>query len=150
MGASCSFVTCAVKKHGIEFCWDCPENIDCEKWAKHRDLGTKYDSFKTYQRLEADIAFVRQNGVEKFQQSQIVREKLLAQMLEEFNEGRSKSYYCIAATVLELDDLENALSEAGKRSGGLPVKEKSRILHSLIGSLASQKGYLLKLRTGRD
>jgi len=32
MAAGCPFITCAVKKKGIEFCWDCEENKTCEKW----------------------------------------------------------------------------------------------------------------------
>ncbi|WP_243668727.1 hypothetical protein [Methanoculleus chikugoensis] len=43
---------------------------------------------------------------------------MLREMLNDFNEGRSKSYYCIAATVLELDELEEALSRAREESGG--------------------------------
>jgi hypothetical protein len=26
MAVGCPFITCAVKKKGIEFCWDCEEN----------------------------------------------------------------------------------------------------------------------------
>ncbi len=33
-------------------------------------------------------------------------------MLQEFNEGRSKSYYCIAATVMEIGELEEALTRS--------------------------------------
>jgi len=43
-------------------------------------------------------------------------------MLEEFNEGRSKTFYCIASTVLEIEELENALSEAKKHTEGLSIK----------------------------
>ncbi len=63
MGAGCPFITCAVKKKGIEFCWDCRDSMTCEKWKKHRDSGKRNDSFKCYQKLEDDIFFVRKNGV---------------------------------------------------------------------------------------
>ncbi len=146
MGAGCPFITCALKKKGVEFCWDCEESETCEKWAKHREAGKKADSFKCYQSLEDDIAFVRKNGVEEFAETQMKRELLLNEMLREFNDGRSKSYYCIAATVLEIAELEEALSEAGKNSEGLEQKEKARVLHSILDKIASKRNCYLKLR----
>ena len=67
-------------------------------------------------------------------------------MLNEFNEGRSKSYYCIAATVLETDELQEALKKAKEISSSLTIKEKSKLLHSIIDEIAKQKKYYLKLR----
>ena len=74
------------------------------------------------------------------------REELLVQMLREFNEGRSKSYYCIAATVLEIEELRWALTKARNNSSELQIKEKSKLLHSIINEIAGEKNYLLKLR----
>ncbi|HIH45193.1 MAG TPA: DUF3795 domain-containing protein [Candidatus Methanoperedenaceae archaeon] len=144
--AGCPFITCALKKKGIEFCWDCEESGTCEKWMNHREAGKMVDSFKCYQKLEDDIAFSQKNGVEEFEKAQKIREHLLKEMLGEFNEGRSKSYYCIAATVLEIEELEDALTKARKGSGGLDIKAKSRVLHSVLDEIAERKNYLLKLR----
>lgn len=96
--------------------------------------------------LEDDISFIRKNGVDTFEKSQKLRENLLKEMLREFNEGRSKSYYCISATVLEIYELETALDEARKNSVGLDVKGKSRKLHSILDRIAGTKKYHLKLR----
>jgi hypothetical protein len=146
IGAGCPFIMCALKKKGVEFCWDCEEHESCQKWAKHRESGKKADSFKCYQKLEDDITFVRKNGVTEFEKLQKKRESLVKEMLREFNEGRSKSYYCIAATLMETGQLEGALSEARKKSDGLNMKEKARVLHSLLDEIALQRNYLLKLR----
>jgi hypothetical protein len=146
MSAGCPFITCALKKKGIEFCWDCGESETCEKWRKHRESAKKADSFKCYQKLEDDIAFIRKKGVDEFEKTQKVRQRLLNEMLQEFNEGRSKSYYCIAATVMETGELEAALSEAKKNSDGLEIKEKSRVLHAILDEIARHSNYHLKLR----
>ena len=114
MAVGYPFITCAVRRKEIEFCWDCEENQACEKWKKHRELGKQYDSFKCYQKLEDDINFIQANGVDRFEEQQRSRERILTEMLREFNEGRSKSYYCIAATVLEIEELRNALDNARK------------------------------------
>ncbi len=146
MAVGCPFITCAIKRRGIEFCWECEENESCEKWRKHREAGKRFDSFKCYQKLEDNIAFIQKNGIKEFENVQKIREKLLKEMLRCFNEGRSKSYYCIAATVLEIEELEKVLRKAKEESKGLEIKEKSKVLHSLINEVAKRKNYYLKLR----
>jgi hypothetical protein len=146
MTVGCPFITCAVKKKGIEFCWDCGENGTCQKWKKHKDAGKRNDSFKCYQKLEDDIASIRKSGVVEFERSQKIREQLLQVMLQQFNEGRSKSYFCIAATVLEIAELKEALDKARKGSEGLDLKERSGLLHSMLDDIAARKHYNLKLR----
>jgi len=146
MNAGCPLTTCALKCKGVEFCWDCGESDSCAKWKRHREFGRQHDSFKCYQMLDEDILFIQKNGVDEFDALVKQREQALKAMLNEFNEGRSKSYYCIAATVLELDELEKALAEARKRSAGLDMKEKSKLLHSLLDTMAADKNYSIKLR----
>lgn len=146
MAVSCPFITCAVKKKGIEFCWDCEENKTCEKWKKQKDASKKIDSFKCYQKLEEDILFIQKNGISEFEKIQKNREHLLKVMLKDFNEGRSKSYYCIVATVLEIEELKEALTRAKKESDGLNIKGKSKVLHSILDDIAGKKSYCLKLR----
>lgn len=67
-------------------------------------------------------------------------------MLRDFNEGRSKSYYCIAATVLETEEIKQVLTVAKKESAGLKIKEKAKLLHSILENIAAKKRYCLKLR----
>lgn len=146
MAAGCPFITCAVRRKGLEFCWDCTENEGCEKWKKHRDAGRKYDSFVSYQKLEDNIAFVQKNGVDDFERVQKRREELLKEMLREFNEGRSKTYYCIAATVMEIEELEDALRQARGAVGNLGLKGKSKLHHGILDGVVEKRRYYLKLR----
>ena len=146
MIVGCTFINCAVKKKGIEFCWLCPEDKICEKWRKHREMGKLHDSFVCYQKLEDNISFVQEHGIAEFEKLQKTRERLLSEMLKEFNEGRSKSYCCIAATVLEIEDLEKSLAEARKQANGLEPKEKARTLHAILDRVANEKKCYLRLR----
>ena len=141
----CSILHCAVKRN-IEFCGDCQESKTCEKWKRHREMGKRQDSFKCYQKLEDDIAFLQKHGLAEFRMAQKVRAKLLWQMLDEFNEGRSKSYFCLVATIFEVDEIEKALKEAKDKFGGLDIKEKAKLLHSIFDQIAQKKNYFLKLR----
>lgn len=146
ISAGCPFITCALKKKGFEFCWQCKENKTCEKWKKHREFSEWVDSFKCYQKLENNIAFIQKNGIKEFEKAQKTRENLLKKMLREFNEGPSKSYYCIAATVLEIEELEEILYKAKKDSFGLKIKQRSEIFHTKLDDIANRKHYFLKLR----
>ena len=67
-------------------------------------------------------------------------------MLQEFNGGRSKSYYCIAATVLKIDELQDALNKAKEQSKEMQLKEKDKVMHSILEHISNEKGYFLKLR----
>ncbi len=146
MAVGCPFLSCALKKKGVEFCWDCPDNTECERWRKHRDYGKRMDSFKCYQTLEKDITFIQQQGIAAFDRDQKKREELLTEMLQEFNEGRSKSYYCIAASLLTIEELQQATHTARKKTTGLNLKEKARVLHGILDDTARTKHYHLKIR----
>lgn len=130
----------------MEFCWDCADSGTCEKWRRHREAGNAHDSFKSYQKLEADIAFVKSEGVQVYDSQQRAREALLRRLLDGFNEGRSKSYYCVASTVMEIPELEDALEEAATRSGSLAAKDRAGVIHSLLDGIALKNGYRLVLR----
>jgi len=146
IAVGCPFITCAVKRQDIEFCWECQDSQTCEKWKNHRDFGQQYDTFKCYQKLEDNISNIARSGIESFKEQQKAREQILTEMLVEFNEGRSKSYYCIAATIMEIEELREALAQAREDSEGLGLKDRSRVMHSILDSVASKRNYHLKLR----
>jgi hypothetical protein len=146
MGAGCPFITCAMKKKHVEFCGDCPDSHVCDRWKKHREAAKSHDSFKCYLKLEEDIAFIRRHGIRQFEEDQKNREALLKIMLQEFNEGRSKSYYCIAATILTPVELRDALDEAKRKTAGADVKSMSKALHEALDNAAARNGRILRLR----
>jgi len=84
--------------------------------------------------------------MEEFEKQQKTREKLLRAILAEFNEGRSKTLYCTAATVLEIGELESVLEKARAKSQGLDIRARSEVMHSFLNEIADNKNYLLKLR----
>jgi hypothetical protein len=142
----CTFIKCAIKKKGIEFCWDCEESLICVKWKKHKEFSRHRDSFVCYQKLEDNIRFIQEKGIDEFEKEQKARENLLRNMLSEFNDGRSKTFYCIATTVLEIEELDKAFEEAKKQSEGLEKRKKAKILHRILDRIAERKNYHLKLR----
>lgn len=144
--APCSILCCALKKKGVEFCWDCPEGETCEKWQHHREFSRANDTFICYQMLEDNISVVNQHGISAFEKAQNERARLLKELLNEFNEGRSKSYYCIAATIFDIDELKGAIDTARNKSADLDIKSKAKLMHAILDDIAERQGYILKLR----
>jgi hypothetical protein len=67
---------------------------------------------------------------------------LLKQLLRDYDEGRSKSFYCLATTLLSMDSLKTLQSFIND-----PKEIKSpKSLHELINSLATKETIILKLR----
>lgn len=144
--APCPILRCALKKKGVEFCWDCPDSETCEKWHHHREFSRTNDTFICYQKREDNISFVKEHGISAFANAQNERAELLKELLDEFNEGRSKSYYCVAATVLAIDELKEAIDKAREKSVDLDIKSKARLMHAVLDDIAERKGYAIKLR----
>ena len=151
---SCSFITCCVKKKNLEVCAECNE-FPCSKFEGWTEGGEEvYDSFLTHRKAMPNLNFIKEHGLEQFARQQKKRMELLETMLQHFDEGRSKSFYCIATALLSTTDLETVLNEAGqetraKKIGADDIKTKSRILRGLLSDLAVREGIELKLRKKR-
>ena len=148
---SCSYITCCVKKKGLEVCAQCDE-FPCSKFASWLDKTMIEDSFLTHQKIEPNLYFIREQGLEKFLKQQKKRIALLERMLKDFDDGRSKSFYCIAATLLPVVELESLLGEAGRKLKADKIKDgdtvtKTIILRQLLNDFAAKGGVELKLRS---
>jgi len=146
MAAPCPFITCAIKRKGIEFCWLCSEAENCARLKKNREFAKLHDTATCYQRIEENARFIQKNGVAEFEKQQKMREQLLRAMLAEFNEGRSKSRFCVAATVMEIGELEAVLESAREKAKGLDLKAKAEVMHTLLDEISKQRDYVPKLR----
>jgi len=72
-------------------------------------------------------------------------------MLENFNEGRSKSFFCIATALLPIDDLEIGLQESKQQIieqeiNSKDLKARSKILRENLNKQATAKSIILKLK----
>ena len=72
-------------------------------------------------------------------------------MINNFNDGRSRSFYCIATTLLPMPSLERALDDANQKIKTDDVslddiKTKAKILREILNEAAMKDGVDLKLR----
>jgi hypothetical protein len=144
MAAGCPFITCAVKRRGIEFCWDCEDSATCSRWAGHRRLGREHDSFVSYAGLEHDIATVQDAGFDALMRELTERAELLDTMLAEFNDGRSKSLFCVAARVLPVEALRSVVDGARREPDG--ALSQAKALRARLENAAAIEGVALGLR----
>jgi hypothetical protein len=135
-----------VKKNNLETCAECKE-FPCTK-LKGWDL---HDSFICHRVSLLNLESIKEKGIIKFYEQQGKRIRLLETFLEHFNEGRSKSFYCISTALLQIRDLEMTLKLAeekiiNEKVNPNDLKAKSKILKDLINKKAEENSVLLKLR----
>jgi len=108
---SCGFITCCVKKKGLEVCAQCDE-FPC---TRTEDSENVLDSFVTHRKTLPNLYLIKAHGLAAFMEQQKKRIELLETMITDFNDGKSKSFYCIAATLLPVADLETAVMNSENR-----------------------------------
>jgi hypothetical protein len=141
---SCSILTCCVKNKKIETCAECHE-FPCSK-LKSWDV---IDSFICHRKSLSNLRDIQSEGIEKFLEHQKKRIKILELLLDEYNEGRSKSFYCIATSLLSIQDLEAALKSGEQKIKDLKsndLKGKAKIMKDILKEVAVREGIELKLR----
>ncbi|MFX0099889.1 MAG: DUF3795 domain-containing protein [Candidatus Hodarchaeota archaeon] len=147
---SCGTITCCVQKHELDVCGFC-ETFPCSKFDPKIVDGGEYDSFISYKNLYGNMLFIRENGMGKFVERQSTRIKFLEKALKEYNDGRSKRTYCLAAALLPVDDLKATLDEAEKELEEnnldlVDIKQKAKLFKKILNLHANQRGIVLKLR----
>lgn len=109
---SCGVITCSRKNGYIEYCFEC-RHYPCQKYSSP---GEK-DSFITYRKVPTDMAKAKSNLAE-YLSALKEKEALLAYLLENYDNGRMKSYYCLAVNLLEAEDIKDILNDIRQRDEG--------------------------------
>lgn len=88
----------------------------------------------------------RKLGADLYSAKQQRKQVLLNHLLSTYNDGRKKTLFCVAANLLEIDDLENVINELEKNALNLSLKEKAAYAAGLLQEAAKQNNIVLKLR----
>ncbi len=142
---TCAIITCCVKQKNLETCAQCAEWAQCEKAAKR--LNSPVDSVISYKPIAANFAFIQKHGIEEFARLEFEKQKLLIYLLDNYNDGRSRRFYCTACQLLPLDRLMEAVAKAeAKIAKDADIKEKAGTMRAAISSLADELKIDLRLR----
>ena len=143
----CAFITCCVKQRNLETCAQCVEWAGCERVTRLLDSAKYQDSFLSHRLLAANFAFIQKNGIEEFIRLEMEKQKFLRHLIDNYNEGRSKSFYCTSCQLVPLDNLKKALADAETGiTEDTGIKEKARIVRAAISSMAETLKIDLRLR----
>jgi hypothetical protein len=138
---TCSFITCCVKNKGLEVCSECPD-FPCAKFKSAEEYGQvkESSSYPSSKKILPNLCFIKENGIDKFIEQQKKRIQLLETMIDKFDDGRSRSFFCRAALFLDVKALAKAIEKAVetiktdkiKRND---LKSKARILKTMINEI---------------
>jgi len=138
---SCSILPCCELK-GIEYCFECNE-FPCKRY----DGADLNDSFITHKNQFVDMEKAKLIGIEAYATELNEKVDILKELLSSYNDGRRKSFYCIAVNLLELQDVKVVMEKIiGEIKPQMTLKEKATVAVKLFNEMAEQRGILLKLR----
>jgi len=134
-------LSCCQRK-GVEYCFDCDE-FPCKKYENVDST----DSFITHKNQFIDIEIAKKNGIEAYKTKLNEKVKILENLLENYDDGRRKSFYCLAVNLIDLQDLievTDRIKAEIKKDADL--KEKAKACVKLIEETAEKNNISLKLR----
>jgi hypothetical protein len=131
----------------LEVCADCSE-FPCGKFD--RETGER-DSFVTHRKVIANQKLIQQIGIDAFLGQQAKRTAFLQTALDHYDDGRSKNFYCLAAALLSVESLDEAVRMAGEERQWQPelnnnIKDRVKMMKDLLTRFAGIEEQELKLR----
>ena len=127
---SCKIAKCSIQHGKIEYCNQCQE----------------YDISITHRNWKQDFEKMKGMGVEAYNYGQMQKLEILKLLLEGYNDGRRKSFFCLAVNLLDLEDLKTVVGHLveEKQLESFTLKEKSAFAVKQLQSIAEQRGVVLK------
>jgi Protein of unknown function (DUF3795) len=147
----CGIISCSQRHDGVEYCFQC----NAYPCGRYNGLNEK-DSFITYRHVPMDMEIAKERGLDEYLEELSKKSRILDVLLDEWDNGRLKSTFCLAVNLFPLEDLETAMSEmAGMKdqqgidsdsnsAGNIALKGK--IAKEYLDTLAAEKGISLQLR----
>ena len=139
---SCPIISCSLKHNNIEFCFDCNE-FPCKRYI---EPSTK-DSFITYKKRQENIQSAK-NGLKKYLNELEDKKNILIGLLENYNDGRMKNFYCIAVNLFPLIELKQIIRHIHSISHDKNMEKKklANISKNIFTEKADELGIEIELR----
>lgn len=138
---ACGVLSCCQRK-GLEYCYLCDE-YPCKKY----DGADQSDSFITHFNQLRDMERAKEIGSDAYIKEQAEKIAALENLLQYFDDGRRKGFFCLAVNLLEVQDLRFVMEQVlNTTASEQSIKEKAAIACQLLQSMAEQQNITLKLR----
>lgn len=140
---SCKIAKCSIQHGKIEYCNQCQE-FPCDKY----EGIDEFDSFITHKNMRWDLEKNDEIGIVAYQEEQKEKIEILRFLLENFNDGRKKAFFCLAVNLLELSDLKMVMVRIKEDKELESLSSKARVAYvvKLFQNVAGQRKITLKLR----
>ena len=139
---ACSILTCCSVTKQLETCGNC-EDFICKR-IRNWDSA---DSFVTHRKSIYNLKSIQERGLDAFIMQQQERLLLLTNLLEEYDDGRSRSFYCLSAALVPIDDLKLAIGKV--RSAAEPANDRkhvAKLLREAVAGIATRNSVELSYR----
>ena len=122
-----------MKKHGFEICTECEEVFNCEIFVR-RKVAQWIPAYDNLRRI-------KESGLKNWLKEQKERQALVEELLGNYNEGRSMSFFCKACARLPVELINRAIKETknkliSEKIDESDLKSKAKILRAAIEDLA--------------
>jgi len=138
----CGVLSCC-QRNGIEYCFLC-EDFPCKKYD-NADLS---DSFITHKNQFHDFDKAKRIGLDAYYAELNEKVNILECLLMEYDDGRRKSFFCVAVNLLSLQDISEVMNHIIEETDPEATqKARTATAVRLFESMAEKRGISLKLRT---
>lgn len=139
---SCKIIRCSEQHGNIEYCYLC-EEYPCERYTD----AFPTDSFITYRNVLRDFERAKNEGLEHYQAVLNKKVEVLRFLLKHYNDGRRKSFFCLAVNLLELEDIQIVVEQIAKKiKPDDTIKEQAALAVRLFKEMAEKQNIDLKLK----
>jgi hypothetical protein len=129
----CSIWNCCEKKHGFETCAECSEIFNCAIFLRR----------KVAEWIPAadNLRLIKEVGLKQWLQEQKQRQTIVEELLHNFNEGRSMTFYCKACSRMPIEMIKGAIQGAQEKlqlekADAIDIKSRAKIVRGMITDLA--------------
>jgi len=92
------------------------------------------------------MAKINKMGIDEYRVNLEQKAQILKYLLDNYNDGRRKTFFCLAVNLLDLSDSENVVRQIKERiAREMTVKEKSAVAVECFEAAAKEKGITLRM-----
>ncbi len=139
---TCAIVTCNKKHDNAEFCYECSD-YPCPRYI----VPSTSDSFISYQNVVQDIDAAKQD-LPGYLIVLEAKQTILEDLILNYNDGKSKGFYCLAVNLLPLAVLEKIINwvKESALSGKMQQRNLATCIKAEMEKRAQEMGVVLCLR----
>ena len=133
---------CSIKHGDIEYCYQCSD-YPCKKYEKTSEV----DSFVSYKNVIDDFAKAKEN-LSMYLEELKEKYSYLQLLIEKYNDGRSKAFFCTVVNNMKYNDLKEIMNEIGKdkKLNEMDSTERAKEVIKMIKTKAKEHGVVYELR----